>query len=305
MIPWLYLKGVSTNDFDEALKGLFGSTVKGLSSSTISRLKQVWEGEYAAFRERDWSGQEMVYLWADGIYVNVRDADRRCLLVVMGCDAYGFKHFLAIEEGFRESTESWKAVLLGLRDRGLKVAPKLAAGDGGMGFWAALREVYPRTREQRCWVHKTVNVLDKLPKRLHRAAKSALHAIWQADTKADAERAFDRFCATYGDKYPKAVQCLEKDREVLLAFYAFPGAHWQHLRTTNPIESTFATIRLRTVKTRNCLSPETASALMYQLAMSAQSRWQRLRGLKQLADVVAGVRFIDGIDERQINRKAA
>jgi transposase-like protein len=305
VIPWLYLKGVSTNDFDEALKALFGKGVKGLSASTISRLKQGWEAEYAEWRTRDWHGHEFVYLWADGIYTNVRAEERRCVLVLIGCDVHGRKHFLAIEEGFRESKESWKALLLGLKDRGLNAA-KLAVGDGALGFWAALDEVYPTTRHQRCWVHKTVNVLDKLPKRLHGDAKAALHEIWQADSRAAAEKAFDRFVATYQDKYPKAVDCLVKDRDELLAFYDFPAAHWQHIRTTNPIESTFATIRLRTKKTRNCVSAKSGLSLMHQLAMSAQKRWRRLRGFRQLADVVAGVKFIDGMDERKISsRKAA
>ena len=306
VIPWLYLKGVSTNDFDEALTALFGQSVKGLSATTISRLKQGWEHQYADFRRRDWHGHEFVYLWADGIYLNIRAAERRCLLVVIGCDTHGRKHFLAIEEGFRESTESWKALLLSLRDRGLKVAPTLAIGDGAMGFWTAMAEVFPSTRSQRCRVHKTVNVLDKLPKTLHSQAKSALHAIWQAEIKDQADKAFDRFIATYEAKYPKATGCLAKDRDELLAFYDFPAAHWQHLRTSNPIESTFATIRLRTAKTRNCVSAKSGSALLYQLAMSAQKRWRRLRGFRQLADVIADVKFIDGIDERTINsRKAA
>jgi transposase-like protein len=305
VLPWLYLKGVSSNDFDEALKSLFGESVKGLSASTIVRLKQAWEGEYAKWRHRDWHGHEFVYLWADGIYLNVRADERRCLLVVIGCDVQGNKQFLAIEEGFRESTESWKALLLGLRDRGVDLAPKLAVGDGALGFWAALAEVFPTTRTQRCWVHKTVNVLDKLPKALHGQVKSALHEIWQADSRAHAEKAFDRFIATYKDKYPKAVHCLVKDREELLAFYDFPAAHWQHLRTTNPIESTFATIRLRTVKTRNCLSAKSGLSMVHQLAMSAQKRWRKLRGFRHLADVIAGVKFIDGVDERKISRKAA
>lgn len=305
VLPWLYLKGVSTNDFDEALKALFGGSVKGLSAATISRLKQGWEAEYGDFRTRDWRGHEMVYLWADGIYINVRAAERRCVLVLIGCDTHGRKHFLAIEEGFRESAESWKTLLLSLRDRGLKVPPKLAVGDGALGFWKALAEVYPATRSQRCWVHKTCNVLDKLPKKLHPQAKSALHAIWQADTWAAAEQAFDRFLATYQDKYPKATECLAADREALLAFYDFPATHWQHLRTTNPIESTFATIRLRTAKTRNCVSAKSGLALVHQLAMSAQKRWRRLRGFQQLADVINGVNFIDGVDERKIGRKAA
>jgi transposase-like protein len=305
VLPWLYLKGVSTNDFDEALKALFGESVKGLSPATISRLKRGWEAEYGDFRTRDWRGHEMVYLWADGIYINVRAAERRCVLVLIGCDAHGRKHFLAIEEGFRESAESWKTLLLSLRDRGLKVPPKLAVGDGALGFWKALGEVYPTTRAQRCWVHKTCNVLDKLPKKLQPQAKTALHAIWQADTRAHAEQAFDRFLATFEAKYPKATDCLAKDREALLAFYDFPATHWQHLRTTNPIESTFATIRLRTAKTRNCVSAKSGLALVHQLAMSAQKRWRRLRGFKQLADVINGVNFIDGVDERKISRKAA
>lgn len=305
VLPWLYLKGVSTNDFDEALQALFGESVKGLSPATIVRLKHAWEAEYTAWRQKDWRGHEFVYLWADGIYVNLRSEQRRCVLVVIGCDARGHKHFLAIEEGFRESTESWKALLLSLRDRGVEIAPKLAVADGAMGFWAALAEVYPTTRAQRCWVHKTVNVLDKFPKRLHGSVKSALHEIWQADSRANAEKAFDRFIATYPAKYPKAVECLAGDREELLAFYDFPAAHWQHLRTTNPIESTFATIRLRTVKTRNCLSAKSGLSLVHQLAISAQKRWRKLRGFRQLADVIAGVKFIDGVDERKISRKAA
>jgi len=304
VLPWLYLKGVSTNDFDEALKALFGESVKGLSASTITRLKRAWEAEYAAWRKRDWRGHEFVYLWADGIYVNVRAEERRCVLVVVGCDIHGRKHFLAIEDGFRESAQSWKALLLSLKDRGLDAA-KLAVGDGALGFWAALAEVYPATREQRCWVHKSVNVLDKLPKSLHGDAKSALHEIWQADSRAVAEKAFDRFVAIYEDKYPKSVECLVKDRAELLAFYDFPAAHWQHIRTTNPIESSFATIRLRTKKTRNCVSAKSGLSLMHQLAMSAQKRWRRLRGFRQLADVVAGINFIDGVDERTISRNAA
>jgi len=210
--------------------------------------------------------------------------------VLIGCDAHGKKHFLAIDEGFRESTESWKELLLNLRrDRGLTKPPKLAVGDGAMGFWAALSEVYPETRHQRCWVHKTVNVLDKLPKRLQPQAKSMIHQIWQADTRESAEKAFDRFLATFGDKYPKATDNLASDRERLMTFYDFPAAHWQHLRTTNPIESTFATIRLRTAKTRNCYSVDSGLALMHQLAMSAQKRWRRIRGFRQLADVIVSM----------------
>lgn len=306
VIPWLYLKGVSTNDFDEALTALFGQSVKGLSPATISRLKQVWEAEYAQFGNRDWRGHEFVYFWADGIYLNIRADERRCMLVVIGCDTQGRKHFLAIEEGFRESTESWKALLLSLRDRGITVAPKLAVGDGAMGFWAAMAEVFPTTGSQRCWFHKSGNILNKLPKSLQKPAKSALHDIWQAPARETAEKAFDRFVDTYALKYPKATECLEKDHDELLAFFDFPAAHWQHLRTSNPIESSFATIRLRTAKTRNCVSARSGTAMLYQLAMSAQKRWRRLRGFRQIADVIAGVKFIDGIDERKIvSRKAA
>ena len=304
VVPWLYLKGVSTNDFEEALGVLFGGEVKGLSAATVTRLKRAWEEQYREWCEGDWHGQEFVYLWADGIYVNIREDDRRCLLVVVGCDIHGRKHFLALDAGFRESAESWKAVLLSLRDRGVKPA-KLAVGDGALGFWSALAEVYPETRMQRCWVHKTANVLDKLPKRLQSSAKAMLHDIWQAETRKSADQALERFCATYEAKYPKAADCLARDRETLLTFYDFPAAHWQHLRTTNPIESTFATIRLRTVKTRNCLSAKTALSLIHQLALSAQKRWRRLRGFEQLADLVAKVKFIDGIDERELRRKAA
>jgi transposase-like protein len=225
VLPWLYLKGVSTNDFDEALTALFGESVRGLSPSTIGRLKSIWGKDYEAFCQRDWRGHEMVYLWADGIYINARSADRRCVLVVIGCDAHGRKHFLAIDEGFRESTESWKALLLSLRDRGLTRPPQLAVGDGAMGFWAALSEVYPATRQQRCWVHKTANVLDKLPRSAQPQAKSMIHAIWQADTRELAEKAFERFLATFSGKYPKATKNLASDRDRLLALHDFPAAH--------------------------------------------------------------------------------
>lgn len=304
VVPWLYLKGVSTNDFGEALEALLGGEVKGLSPAAITRMKRVWEEQYEEWQEREWHGHEFVYVWADGIYVNIRQEERRCILVVVGCDIHGRKHFLALDAGFRESAESWKALLLSLRDRGVQ-APKLAVGDGALGFWTALAEVYPETRAQRCWVHKTANVLDKLPKRVQPQAKSMIHDIWMADTRKSAEQALERFCGTYEAKYPKAADCLSRDRDTLLTFYDFPAAHWQHLRTTNPIESTFATIRLRTVKTRNCLSVTTALSLVHQLAMSAQKRWRRLRGFGQLADLVAKVKFVDGIDERENRRKAA
>ncbi len=305
MLPLLYLAGISTNDFPGALEALWGESVKGLSANSIARLKRGWEKEYEGFQKADWHARRFVYLWADGIYINVRAAERRCILVVIGCDSAGRKHFLAIEDGCRESKLSWSKLLHRLKDNGLKLAPKLAVGDGALGFWAALAEVFPTTRHQRCWVHKTANVLNYLPKSVQPEAKGALHEIWQAPDRASAERAFERFIGVYEAKYPKAVNCLAKDREQLLAFYDFPAAHWQHLRTSNPIESTFATIRLRTEKTRNCVSAKSGVALVYKLAMSAQGRWRRLRGFEQLADVIEGIQFIDGIDERVISRKAA
>ena len=304
VIPWLYLKGVSTNDFGEALRALFGESVGGLSPASITRLKEGWDREYAAWRKRAWHGEEFVYLWADGIYLNVRSGERRCLLVVVGCDARGRKRFVALEPGFRESKESWQAVLLSLRDRGVKAA-KLAVGDGSLGFWLALAEVYPETRAQRCWVHKTANVLDKMPKSVQGEAKSMLHEMWGADTRAHAQGAFERFCATWEAKYPKAVECLAKDEDELFSFYDFPAGHWRSIRTTNPIESTFATIRLRTAKTRNCLSEKSALSLVHQLAMSAEKRWGPLRGLRHLADVITDVRFIDGVNENATGREAA
>ena len=278
--------------------------MRGLSPATIARLKGGWEREYAEWRERDWGGEEFVYLWADGIYVNVRGGERRCLLVVVGCDTRGCKRFLALESGFRVSKESWKAVLLSLQVRSVKAA-KLAVGDGGLGLWSALAEVYPETRAQRCWVHKTANVLDRLLKSVQSEARPMLYEMWGADTRERAENAFTRFCATWEAKYPKAVECLAQDREELFAFYDFPAAHWRSIRTTNPIESTFATIRLRTTKTRNCLSEKLALSLVHQLAMSAEKRWVPLRGLRHLADVITNVRFINGVNEKETGREAA
>lgn len=304
-LPWLYLKGVSSNDMGVALEALFGERAKGLSSSTIGRLKQVWEEEYRAFAARDWRGHRMVYVWADGIHVNVRADQRQAMLVLIGCDEHGKKHFLSITAGERESAISWREALLDLKRRGLTIDPRLAVADGALGFWQAVSEVWPQTAGQRCWVHKTANVLNKLPKTIHANAKQALHQIWQADTRAHAEQAFDQFLTVYSDKWPKATDCLAKDRQSLLAFYDFPAKHWQHLRTTNPIESSFATVRLRMAKTRNCLSRDTALTMLYKLAMEAQRGWRRIRGFKQIADVISGVNFIDGIDERQISREAA
>ncbi len=296
LIPWLYLKGVSSGDFSEALAALLGPEAPGLSASTIVRLKKVWEDEFSEWDQRSLEGKQYVYLWADGVHFNIRlEEDRQCILVLMGATADGKKELIAAADGFRESEQSWRALLLDLKARGLKIDPKLATGDGALGFWRALRKVYPKTREQRCCVHKTANVLDKLPKRLQAEAKQKLHAIWMADTRQNADRAFDLFLATYGAKYPKAAACLQKDRDVLLTFYDFPAEHWLHLRTTNPIESTFATVRLRTKRTKGCGSRTACLTMVYKLMQSASKKWRALNGSDILPDVIQGIPFIDGI----------
>lgn len=303
VLPWLYLKGISTGDFSEALAALLGKDAKGLSAGTISRLKQCWVNEYDDWRTRDLSKESYVYIWADGIYFNVRSDDaKQCILVIIGVTSRGDKEFLAIEDGYRESEQSWTEVLVNLRDRGFK-SPKLAVGDGALGFWKAVRKVFSQTRSQRCWVHKTANILNKLPKHSQAKAKQYIHDIWMAETKENAEKAFDLFIKTYQLKYPKAAQCMEKDREELLAFYDFPADHWPHIRTTNPIESTFSTIRLRTKKTRACVSRTTILTMVYKLGLSAEKGWRKLRGFKRLADVINGVKFIDGIDEETVKRQ--
>ncbi|HRT39709.1 MAG TPA: IS256 family transposase [Rectinema sp.] len=300
LIPWLYLKGVSTGDFSEALAALVGKDAPGLSAPTVSRLKTVWQQEYQQWQKRSLAGKRYVYFWVDGIYCNVRMDDKQCLLVIVGATDAGEKELVAIEGGFRESELSWKQLLLDLKSRGLTTAPQLAIGDGALGFWKALIKVYDGTRWQRCWVHKTVNVLNSLPKSLQAKAKSKLHQIWQADNKDEAERHFDDFVKTYEAKYPKAVECLEKDRDALLTFYDFPAEHWRHIRTTNPIESTFATVRLRTNKVRGCFSANTVLMMAFKLCQCAQKRWIRLHRPQRLADVVKGVKFINGIEEKRI-----
>jgi len=295
LLPWLYLKGISTGGFADALRALLGKEAKGLSANTICRLKASWINEYQAWTKRDLSKHNIVYIWVDGVYLQARMQEKQCMLVIIGADDTGKKHVLAISDGYRESTQSWREVLLDLKHRGLPALPKLAVGDGALGFWQACAEIFPDTATQRCWVHKTMNVLNKLPKSLQPKAKDRLHEIWMADTREHANKAFDLFLATYQDKYPKAAQCLRKDRESLLAFYDFPAQHWHHIRTTNPIESTFATIKLRTHRTKGCLSRETGLAMLYKLAMSAQDRWPRLRGSKLTADVLNGVSFKNGI----------
>ena len=295
-IPWLYLKGISTGEMQTALEALVGPEAKGLSASTVARLKQTWRTEYQTWRQQRLDEETWVYVWVDGIYSGLRaDEQRLCALVVIGVTSQGEKQLLAIEDGVRESTQSWREVLLQLKARGMK-APTVVIGDGALGFWGALEEVYPTTQPQRCWVHKTRNVLNALPKSVQPKAKQALHEIWQAETKADANRAFGAFLTTYEAKYPKATACLEKDREALFTFYAFPAAHWQSLRTTNPIESTFGTIRHRTKRTKSCLTRDGMLHMMVKLGRCAEQTWRRLRGFRQLALVIKGVQFTDGIE---------
>lgn len=296
VLPWLYLRGISTGDMQEALSVLLGEDAKGLSPAVVSRLKAQWTEDYLAWNRRDLSQEHYVYVWADGIYSTLRgEDDRPCLLVLIGVDEQGKKQLLALSDGYRESKASWLSRIQDLQARGLKTPPQLAIGDGALGFWAALEEAWPQTRCQRCWVHKTANVLNELPKSIQGKAKASLHEIWRAETKAQAEKAFDRFVRDFGAKYPKAVEILKKDRAVLLAFYDFPAEHWIHIRTTNPIESTFATIRHRTTRTKNCVSRNTLLGLVFQLALTAEKSWRKLRGFKLLPDVVKGVRFQDGI----------
>jgi transposase-like protein len=304
-LPWLYLKGVSSGEMAEALKVLVGPQAQGLSASTVSRLKQVWADEYLSWREQSLDKDRWVYIWADGVYSGLRaEQTKLCALVVMGVNERGEKHFLAIEDGVRESTQSWREVLLKLKSRGMN-APKLAVGDGAMGFWAALDEVYPETGQQRCWMHKTMNVLNCLPKTAHVNAKQALHSIWQAETKENAEKAFDLFIETYDPKYPKATLCLLKDRDELMAFFDFPAQHWQSIRTSNPIESTFGTIRHRTKRSKGCLTRNGMLHMMFKLGLCAEKNWRRLRGFNYLAKVITGIKFKDGIEVTEVDRVAA
>jgi putative transposase len=297
LIPILYLKGISTGDFEEALGALLGKDAGGLSASTIGRLKEAWADEHARWLDRDLSGKRYVYFWVDGIYVQARlEDDAQCLLVIIGATAEGKKELVGLADGIRESAQSWKELLLDLKRRGLTIGPQLAVADGALGFWKAIDQVWPKTRTQRCWVHKTANVLNKLPKSLQAKAKRALQDIWMAETRQDAEAAFDGFIECYGLKYEKAVECLSEDRDPLLAFYDFPAEHWKHLRTTNPIESTFATVRHRTIRSRGCLSNKTALAMIFKLAQAAEKSWHRLRGHDQLPKVICGVKFNDGIE---------
>lgn len=295
LLPWLYLKGLSSSDFSGALTALLGPAAPGLSAATICRLKEIWRLEYEQWRQRSLRDKEYVYVWADGIYFGVRLEDaRQCMLVVIGATKEGRKELLGLTDGYRESEASWKELLLELKERGLTVDPKLAIGDGALGFWKALPQVFGSTRVQRCWKHKTANVLNKLPKGLQLKAKAELNDIWMADSRAAAEQAFDKFLLSYQSKYPKASECLNKDRTALLTFYDFPALHWQHIRTTNPIESTFATVRLRTSKTRGCVSRGGMLAMVFKLTKVAEQKWYKLKGSEFLVQVIQGIRFKDG-----------
>ena len=298
-IPWLYLKGISTGEMQPALSALLGDTAKGLSANTVSRLKQQWESDYDKWRRRDLSTRRYVYIWADGIYSNVRLDDKLCLLVVIGSDETGRKEVLGIVDGYRESEASWSEVLIQLETQGLTIPPQLAVGDGALGFWKALAKKWPETATQRCWVHKTANVLNKVPKSVQPKIKESLHDIWQAETRKGAYKAFESTIKRFESKYPSAMDCLAKDKTSMLAFYDFPAEHWQHIRTTNPIESAFATVRLRTTKSKSCGSRKTTLAMTYKLMTTAESKWRRLRGYRLLADVVQGVKFRDGIRVEQ------
>jgi putative transposase len=296
LLPWLYLKGISTGQFEEALTVLLGPDAPGLSAATIRRLVSTWQDEHQRWQGRDLRTKRYLYVWADGVYFAPRlEHERQCVLVLIGADANGKKELLALDDGFRESEQSWHELLVRVRDEnGLVIDPELATGDGALGFWKAARKVWPAVQAQRCWVHKTANVLNYLPKSVQNKAKADLHAIYEAASRADAEAAFDRFLAKYQAKYEKAAGCLAKDREALLAFYAFPAEHWKHVRSTNPVESTFATVRLRTSKTKGCLSRATGLAMAFKLAKSGEGHWRRLNGSERLAEIIRGVRFRDG-----------
>ena len=295
-LPWLYLKGISTGDMSEALKVLVGEDAKGLSPNVVSRLKVEWAAEHARWNKRDLSTARYVYWWVDGIHTGLRaeGSEGQCLLVIIGVTPDGRKERVAIDDGLRESKESWQALLLDLKARGLPHGPLLAVGDGAMGFWAALEEVFPATRTQRCWFHKMGNVLNALPKSQHGRAKNDLQAIWMAPTRKEAHSAFNHFVKHYGAKYPKAAEKLTKDRDALLAFYDFPAEHWAHLRTTNPIESTFATVRHRTTRTRNCVTRATFLGLAFKLIEEAEKTWRRIRGADKIEMLLKGIVFKDG-----------
>jgi putative transposase len=306
LLPILYLRGISTGDFQEALSALLGREAPNLSPAVIARLKGEWESEYARWSKRDLSARHYVYIWADGVYLQARlEPQAACMLVIIGATPEGRKELVGFQVGLRESAQSWRELLVDVKARGLAIAPELAVGDGALGFWTALEEVFPSTRHQRCWVHKAANVLNKLPKSVHGQARRDLREVWMAPDKAAAERAIETFRAKYGARYAKAVACLEKDREALLSFFDFPAEHWDHLRTSNPIESVFATVRHRTVRTKGALSQDTARLMVFKLIMAASRTWRRLKGENQLPKVVRGVRFENGTEVTNTEPKFA
>ena len=296
LIPCLYLKGISTGDFVEALEAILGPQTIGLSATNIVRLKEGWKQDYEVWRQRDLSDKHYVYIWADGIYFNVRlEDDRACILVIIGATQDGRKELVAVQDGYRESKVSWLDMLRDLKSRGLSQLPSLATGDGALGFWAAAAEEFPSTHRQRCWVHKTANILDKMPKGVQGAAKQRIHDMYMAETKEQALKAYDEFIRLYEAKFPAACACLEKDKDDLFTFYDFPAEHWIHLRTTNPIESTFSTVRLRTVRTKGCGSRIATLMMVYKLAEQAEKHWRRLNKHEYIALVIQGVQFNDGV----------
>ena len=306
LLPVLYLRGISTGDFQEALAALLGTDAPNLSPNVITRLTGAWQREYDRWQRRDLSARRYVYIWADGVYLQARmEPQAECMLVILGATPEGRKELVGFQVGVRESAQSWRELLVDIKKRGLEVPPEIAVGDGAMGFWKALDEVFPGTKHQRCWVHKTANVLNKFPKSMHPAVKANLRDIWQAETRAAAEAALDTFAEKYGTRYEKAVTCLTKDREALLAFYAFPAEHWDHLRTGNPIESVFATVRHRTVRTKGALSQKTAKLMVFKLVQAAARTWRRLKGSNQLPRVIEGVTFTDGVAARDTETRAA
>jgi len=306
LLPVLYLRGVSSGDFQEALAALLGKEAPNLSPSVIARLKSDWQADYERWQKRDLAARRYVYLWADGVYLQARmEPQAECMLVVIGATPEGKKELVGFQVGTRESAQSWRELLIGLRARGLTIAPELAIGDGALGFWKALEEVFPSVRHQRCWVHKAANVLNKLPKSLQGNARQDLREIWLAPDRTTAEAALATFAAKYAPKYERAVACLAKDREALLAFYDFPAEHWDHLRSSNPIESVFATVRHRTVRTKGALSQETAKLMVFKLVMAAARTWRRLKGENQLPKVIEGVTFKDGVEVTTADAKHA
>ncbi len=299
LIPILYLRGISSGDFQEALSALLGKDAPNLSPAVLGRLKSAWKEEFDRWQKRDLSARRYVYIWADGVYLQARmEVEKQCILVLIGATPEGRKELIGFQTGFRESTQSWIELLTDLKSRGLSVAPELAIGDGALGFWKALEQQFGATRHQRCWVHKAMNVLNKLPKSVQPRAKADLKEIWMAEGRDDAEKAFDRFLAKYQAKYDKATDCLAKDRDTLLAFYDFPAEHWKHIRTGNPIESTFATVRHRTRRSKGCLNYETAKIMVFKMIEAAQKSWRKLDGHNQVPKVIEGIKFTDGIEAR-------